>query len=82
MADVRITRRRGRKLWVPYSGFRWPPPRLVQLLGVVACTRGHRWSPWRRETEDWFEYVDGPLPWAWRICDRCGLSEHVREQGA
>lgn len=71
---------RSRKLWIPYSGVKLPPPRLMQLVAIATCAlrREHDWSRWRVETEDWFEYVDAPLPWAWRICKRCGLSERVQ----
>jgi hypothetical protein len=69
---------RSRKLWVPRSSVRLPPPRLVQLLAIARCARWwHKWGRWRRETEDWFEYVDAPVLWAWRCCTRCGLLEQV-----
>lgn len=69
----------GRKLWWPYSGLRWPPPRLLQLMARYICEHdGHRWSPWRVETPGWFEYVDAPEPWAWHVCQRgCGAIERV-----
>jgi hypothetical protein len=72
---------RAKKLWIPYSGIRWPPPRLKQLLAIASCRiHDHDWSRWRRETALWFEYVDEPLPYAWRACKRCSLIEHVPGQ--
>lgn len=77
-APLGYQRSRARKLWVPYSGWEWPPPRLRQLVAIVHCAvRGHAWSQWRIETEDWFQYVDGPVPWAWHTCQRCGLLKHA-----
>lgn len=71
---------RARKRWWGWDGrFLWQLPRVRQLAAIATCAlRGHRWSRWRRETEEWFEYVDSPLLWAWRTCRRCGLPEHVR----
>lgn len=76
-----------RKLWFPYRGSQrrtrslvFPPPRLVQLLKLGRCRlQGHRWNRWRIETEDWFEYVDEPVPYAWHTCARgCGMIERVQ----
>lgn len=73
-----VVRDRPRALWWPYSGLRWPPPRLVQLRGMLRCWRhGHPWNRWRRETEHWFEYLDAPAPYAWRTCPRCDLIERM-----
>jgi len=75
-----IHRTRARKLWVPLDGFRFLPPRLVQLWHICVCSViGHRFGAWRRETEDWFEELPGPEPWAWRACRRCGCIEDVRQ---
>jgi len=42
-----VQRSRSRKLWIPRDGWRWPPPRLVQLLRRLRCVlTGHAWSPW------------------------------------
>lgn len=70
---------RARKVWFPTTGWRFPPPRLVQLVRIAQCwvRRRHDWSRWRRETEDWFEHVDEPVPWAWRTCTCCGLGQRV-----
>lgn len=76
-----VDRGRSRKLWVPRDGLRWPPPRLVQLCCIVACriAPDHIWSPWRVETEEWFEGgLEDPVDGGWRICQLCGLSQHVR----
>lgn len=79
VTDYPVFESRARKLWVPYNGFRFPPPRLIQLLNIVICfVSDHRWSQWRMETEDWFEYVEAPEPYAWRACRRCHLLQHVR----
>lgn len=44
----RIQRSYARKLWRPRDGWRWPPPRLTQLLHRARCTlAGHPWGPWR-----------------------------------
>lgn len=86
----RTQQQRARKLWFPYRGLgaRWfgrgvvvPPPRLVQLLSILRCAvLGHRWSQWRVETLEWFEYVDHPQPYAWHGCKRgCGALERVVE---
>lgn len=75
-----------RRLWFPYRGVGssrvgrglvWPPPRLVQIIHLGQCRlRGHRWSSWRIETEDWFEYIDEAVPGAMRGCERrCGTIE-------
>lgn len=71
-----------KKVWrSPLTGkLFWPPLPIVRFINIITCKiGGHVWSRWRRETEEWFEYVDAPLPWAWRICDRCRSTEHVRE---
>lgn len=72
-------RRRTRKLWHPYDGWRWPPPRLVQLLRILVCVvRRHDFGKgWRMETEDWFVQPVAPQPGAWRCCARCGLVEQM-----
>jgi len=79
---LQIHRARVKKLWIPYGGLGLRiPPRLVQLLRLLRCAAtGHQWSQWRVETEDWFEYVDGPELWAGRRCENdCGTIEHVGE---
>lgn len=73
-----ILKTRVRKLWIPYDGFRLPPPRLTQLLNICYCfIKDHNYSRWRIETEDWFEHVDEPIDWSWRTCRRCSLIERV-----
>lgn len=83
-----LKRSYARKLWFPYQGWGydklgrglvWPPPRAGQLLRRLRCLlRGHRWSRWRVETEDWFEHVDVPEPYATRVCrSGCGALERV-----
>jgi hypothetical protein len=47
MTEYLVQRTRSRKLWVPYSGLMWPPPRLVQLLAMARCKLGgHPWRSW------------------------------------
>jgi hypothetical protein len=78
---IKHTYTRAKKLWIPYSGPRWPPPRAKQLLAIASCMiHGHDRSRWRRETALWFEYTDKPLPYAWRACKRCSLIEHTTGQ--
>lgn len=49
----RIGQSRPRKLWIPYSGLRWPPPRLKQLLAIVECwVRHHDWTTWQIDDYD------------------------------
>ena len=61
----------------------WHLPRVQQWAAIVTCALlGHSWGRWRRETEEWFEYVDEPLPWAWRMCQRCRSSERVVPEAA
>lgn len=73
-----IQKARAKKLWVSHSGFKWPPPRLIQLFNIVYCAViSHNFGRWRIETDDWFEYVDEPRDWAWRCCSRCGRIESV-----
>lgn len=70
---------RSRKLWrsALTGRFMWHLPRIRQLLSIATCALlGHNWSRWRIETEEWFEYVDAPAPWTWRICQRCRVTEH------
>jgi len=75
---MKISQSRVRKLWVPYSGLKFPPPRLAQLLKIVWCNLiGHEWGQWRIETEYWFKTIEKPEPYSWRSCIRCSLLQQV-----
>lgn len=53
-----VRRDRSTKLWVPYGGWRWPPPRLLQLMAIARCmVDGHLWSDWA------IDDADGPGEW-------------------
>lgn len=72
--------RRSRKLWRSQltGRFFWRLPRIQQFATIIGCRLiGHDWGQWRIETEEWFEYVDGPRPWSWRMCRRCHLPERA-----
>lgn len=53
--------------------------RMRQRWCILVCwLTEHKWSSWRRETEDWFEHIPAPTRWGdWRSCRRCSLSEWV-----
>lgn len=80
MTDLVFSKSHARRLWFPRHRRFLVPPRLVQLLQLARCrVIGHDWKRWRVETEEWFEYVDEPQPYAMRGCDRgCGTMEHAR----
>lgn len=48
----------GSHTWEFHRAFRWPPPRLSQIMQLVKCyLHGHKWTEW--VTDDW----EGPMMW-------------------
>lgn len=74
------TRKPAKKIWRSQltNKFMWPPPPIIQIINILTCKLcGHKWSRWRKEDEIWFEYVDEPEDWAWRICKCCRTTQNV-----
>lgn len=96
--DYLVHRGRARKVWWPRSGWRWPPPRLLQFGRIAGCSvRGHDWSSWSIDDMDGpGEYMtddpDSFMPYCSRdsrpgefgsrVCRRCSAIETRWPAGA